>query len=88
MMAVLYERLDVAKRELAGAQNQLAAALGRPAPAPEQPTPPPPPTLPQRVRQDPRVRAVIKRVPGARPAVLAARRWRADRAARSRQAGR
>ena len=48
-MAVLYERLDVAKRELAGAQNQLAAALGRPAPAAE-PPPPPRPGLLRRIR--------------------------------------
>jgi hypothetical protein len=81
MMAVLYERLDVAKRELAGAQNQLAAALGRPAPAPE-PPPPPQPGLLRRIRHDPRIRAALTRVPGARSAVLAARRWRADRAGR------
>jgi outer membrane protein TolC len=80
-MAVLYERLDVAKRELAGAQNQLAAALGRPVPAPEAP-PPPQPGLLRRIRHDPRIRAVLTRVPGARSAVLAARRWRADRAGR------
>jgi hypothetical protein len=88
MMAVLYERLDVAKRELAGARNQLAAALGRPAPAAEQPTAPAPPTLLQRVRQNPRVRAALKRVPGARSAAPAVRRWRADRAVRRQQAGR
>jgi SAM-dependent methyltransferase len=79
MMSVLYERLDVAARELAGAQRDLTAALeSGPAPVvlPEPAPEPPRPSLAHRLRADPRVRAAVKLVPGARPAVLAARRLR------------
>src|SRR6185369_732026 len=76
MMSVLYERLDVAARELAGAQRDLAQAReGAPPPVVVEP-PPAPPSLARRLRADPRVRAAAKLVPGARPAVLAARRLR------------
>lgn len=87
-LSALYEDLDVAKRGRAGAiaerdtaLTRLAAAEAAPPPAPA-PAPAPPPSLVGRVRADPRVRAAAKRVPGARPAVLALRRWRAARAAR------
>ena len=80
MMSVLYERLDVAARELAGAQRDLAQVREEAA-APLQVVTvevplPPPPSLARRVRAHPRVRAAVKLVPGARPAVLAARRLR------------
>jgi SAM-dependent methyltransferase len=76
MMSVLYERLDVAARELAGARRDLEQAVAPPPVVVEVPAPP---SLPQRLRADPRLRAVVKRVPGARPAVLALRRRRAGR---------
>ena len=78
MMSALYERLDVAARELAGARRDLAQA-GIPVSAATPVERPARPSLPQRLRADPRVRAALKRVPGARPAVLALRRRRAGR---------
>ncbi len=83
LMSVLYEELDVAKRGLAGASAERDAALGRLSHGAAVPsTLAPPPSVLTRLRSDPRVRAAAKRVPGARPAVLALRRWRAARAAR------
>ncbi len=75
MLSVLYEQLDVTTRELAGAQRDLAQARVPAAPV-DTPPPPPPPSLPQRLRTNPTARAALKRIPGARPAVLAARRLR------------
>jgi SAM-dependent methyltransferase len=82
-LSALYEDLDQAKRGLAGTAAERDAALARltqRAATPPAPIPPPSPLA--RLRADPRVRAAAKRVPGARPAVLALRRWRAARAAR------
>jgi SAM-dependent methyltransferase len=76
MMSVLYERLDVAARELAGAQRDLAQAREAVPPPVVVEPPPAPPSLARRLRAHPRVRAAAKLVPGARPAVLAARRLR------------
>jgi hypothetical protein len=80
----LYEELDQAKRGQAGALVERDAALARLGQGPPVPSaaPVPPPSALARLRADPRVRAAAKRVPGARPAVLALRRWRAARAAR------
>ena len=80
----LYEELDQAKRGQAGALVERDAALARLGHGPPVPAaaPVPPPSALARLRADPRVRAAAKRVPGARPAVLALRRWRAARAAR------
>ncbi|HZB50699.1 MAG TPA: methyltransferase domain-containing protein [Mycobacteriales bacterium] len=84
-LSALYEDLDVAKRGQAGATAERDAVLARLGVAEATAVPPapaPPPSLLTRVRSDPRLRAAAKRVPGARPAVLALRRWRAARAAR------
>jgi len=79
----LYEDLDQAKRGRAGATAERDAAVARLSHGAAVPPPlPPPPSRLARLRADPRVRAAVKRVPGARPAVLALRRWRAARAAR------
>ncbi|HEY6749225.1 MAG TPA: hypothetical protein VI357_26350, partial [Mycobacteriales bacterium] len=63
-----------------------AAAAATPAEqepaADDEPAPDGPRPLLSALRADPRLRAVLKRVPGARPAVLALRRRRAARAAR------
>ncbi len=89
MMAVLYERLDVAARELAGARRDLAATADRAgaaeqsaaaqaerAVAAEEAVAAAPANPVQWLRAQPRLRAAAGRVPGARPAVAAARRWR------------
>jgi SAM-dependent methyltransferase len=94
MMAVLYERLDVAKRQLAGTRRDLAstadrlgtaehnaAAQAERAAAAEHAAAAVPATPLQWLRADPRLRAVAKRMPGARSAVAVARRWRDRRAA-------
>jgi SAM-dependent methyltransferase len=94
MLAVLYERLDVAARELAGARRDLAgmadrlaaaeqaaAAQAERAAAAEQAAAGAPRTLLQWLRADPRLRAAARRVPAARSAVAAGRRWRDRRAA-------
>ena len=94
MMAVLYERLDVAARELAGARRDLAtadhrvgaaehsaAAQAERGAAAEEAAATAPTTPLQWLRGNPTLRAAAKRVPGARPAVAAARRWRDRREA-------
>jgi SAM-dependent methyltransferase len=87
-LSALYEDLDQAKRGLAGTRAERDQALARLSQHGDLPAPPPPPPPASarpplaRLRADPRVRAAAKRVPGARPAVLALRRWRAGRAAR------
>jgi SAM-dependent methyltransferase len=83
-LSELYEDLDQARRGMAGATAERDSALDRLAQSLAAPPPPPapPPSALARLRADPRLRAAAKRVPGARPAVLALRRWRAARAAR------
>jgi SAM-dependent methyltransferase len=89
MMAVLYERLDVAARELAGARRDLssvserlgtaehtAAAQAERAHAAEEAAAAAPGNPLQWLRANPRLRALAKRVPGARSAVASARRRR------------
>lgn len=89
MMAVLYERLDVAARELAGARRDLssvserlgtaehtAAAHAERAHAAEEAAAAAPGNPLQWLRANPRLRALAKRVPGARSAVASARRRR------------
>lgn len=78
MLSVLYERLDVGERELAGARAALEQAAVRPAPAEDEPQTTGRRSALSALRADPRLRAVAKRVPGARRAVLAVRRLRAD----------
>ena len=97
MMAVLYERLDVAARELAGTRRDLdstadrlgtaehtAAAQAERAEAAEEAAAAAPTTPLRWLRANPTLRAMAKRVPGMRSAVAAGRRWR-DRRAGSRR---
>ena len=94
MMAVLYERLDVAARELAGARRDLdsiadrlatdehtAAAQATRARAAEEAAAAAPTTPLQWLRANPTLRAIARRVPGTRSAVAAGRRWRDRRTA-------
>ena len=89
MMAVLYERLDVAARELAGARRDVATVSARlgtaehtaatqaeRADAAEEAAAAAPANPLQWLRANPRLRSTAKRVPGARHAVAVARRWR------------
>jgi len=93
-MAVLYERLDVAARELAGARRDLdsiadrlatdehtAAAQATRARAAEEAAAAAPTTPLQWLRANPTLRAIARRVPGTRSAVAAGRRWRDRRTA-------
>jgi SAM-dependent methyltransferase len=91
LLGSVYDALDRARREAERYGRQLSGLSAPPAPepalerAPEQAPGPPatgPATLPARLRANPRLRAIAKGVPGARPAVLWLRRRRDVRAAR------
>jgi SAM-dependent methyltransferase len=80
LLGTVYDLLDQARREAAGAAQVAGAAPVAHQPAPDHPAAPAQrPALLSRLRADPRVRSVVKRVPGARAAVFWLRRRRAAR---------